>query len=363
MQWRTESFAFRTPLFVLALLAAGTWDAQIYAQPSELSDTLFTLGTDVRRVFEPVVSGARDWTVQVLADDKPAALGTIVGEDGWILTKASQLNAAPTCRLGNGNTYAADYYACDPELDLALLKVGASGLTAVRWQTGDDAAVGQWLATPGVSGPPVGIGIVSAARRTIPLQRVNGVLGIRLEPTDGPAIVAEIIPDSPAAKAEIRTGDIIQRIGDRSVENREVLIRTIQSYEPGVSVQITIQRGESEVTVSATLSHPFGEFLSRIAVQNQMGGRLSPRRTGFAAALQHDTVLDPELCGGSVVNLDGLAAGINIARAGRTETYAIPAEVVIEVVARLKSGELPPPQSVLDGRLPPPPPAAEPVDD
>lgn len=362
MQWWTECFSIRTLPFVLGLLAAVTWGTQVHAQPSDLSDTQFTLGSDVRRAFEPVVAGARDWTVQVLADDKPAALGTIIADDGWILTKASQINSTPVCRLSDGQTYPADYCACDPELDLALLKVDASGLTPVRWQTGDDATVGQWLATPGLSGPPVGVGIVSAARRTIPLQRINGVLGIRLEPTEGPAVVAEIIPDSPAAKAEIRTGDIIQRVGERSVENREVLIRTIQSYEPGVSVQITIQRGDSEVIVSATLSHPFGEFLSRIAVQNQMGGRLSPRRSGFAAALQHDTVLDPELCGGTVVNLDGMAVGLNIARAGRTETYAIPAEVVIEALARLKSGGRPPPQSVLDARLPPPPPVAEPVE-
>lgn len=362
MRLSTEFRSLRTWLLVLALLAMGTRGSQVHAQPSELSETLFTLGTDVRRAFEPVVAGARDWTVQVLADDKPAALGTIIAEDGWILTKASQISDMPTCRLGDGQTYAADYCACDPELDLALLKVAASGLTPVRWHTGDDAAVGQWLATPGLSGPPVGVGIVSAARRTIPLQRINGVLGIRLEPNEGPAVVADIIPDSPAAKAEIRAGDIIQRVGERSVENREVLIRTIQSYEPGVSVQITIQRGESEVIVSATLSHPFGEFLSRIAVQNQMGGRLSPRRTGFTAALQHDTVLDPESCGGTVVNLDGMAVGVNIARAGRTETYAIPAEVVIEALARLKSGALPPPQSVLEARLPPPPPVAEPVE-
>ena len=102
---------------------------------------------------------------------------------------------------------------------------------------------------------------------------------------------------------------------------------------PGATVQLTIQRGQAEMVVAATLSHPFGEFLSRIAVQNQMGGRLSPRRTGFSAVLQHDTVLNPEFCGGSVVNLDGIAVGVNIARAGRTETYAIPADVVLDQIA------------------------------
>ena len=44
--------------------------------------------------------------------------------------------------------------------------------------------------------------------------------------------------------------------------------------------------------------------------------------------LQHDSVLKPSECGGPLVDLDGKVVGINIARAGRTETYAIPSEVV-----------------------------------
>jgi serine protease Do len=58
--------------------------------------------------------------------------------------------------------------------------------------------------------------------------------------------------------------------------------------------------------------------------------------------LQHDTVIRPADCGGPLVDLDGKAVGINIARAGRTESYAIPAEDVIALIAELKSGRLAP---------------------
>jgi serine protease Do len=297
----------------------------------------------------------------VLTDDKPAALGTVVAPDGWIVTKASQLKGGLTCRFCDGRTLEAEYCALEPEQDLALLKVGARDLTAVRWLTGHDADVGQWLATPGLESDPVAVGIVSAARRPIPFQHVSGVLGVRLEMTEGPAMVAEIIADSAAAKADLRTGDVIKRVGDREVDNRVSLIETIRQHEPGATVQLTIERSGTEMVVTATLSHPFGEFLSRIAVQNQMGGRLSTRRTGFPAVLQHDTVLGPEFCGGSVVNLDGMAIGVNIARAGRTETYAIPADVVLELVARLQSGKYPPPHEYAAQQLPPAPPSAEPA--
>ena len=36
-------------------------------------------------------------------------------------------------------------------------------------------------------------------------------------------------------------------------------------------------------------------------------------------------MLQPWLCGGPLVNLDGEAIGLNIARAGRVTTYALPA--------------------------------------
>ncbi len=354
----------RLCLFIpsLAAIVALLWcQAQAFAQPEALAESQLTTGVDVRHAFEDVVAGPRQWTVQVLTDDKAVALGTVVAPDGWILTKASQLQGDLTCRFCDGRTLEAEYCALEPDQDLALLKVGARDLTAVRWLTGRDADVGQWLATPGLEADPVAVGIVSAARRPIPFQHISGVLGVRLEMTEGPAMVAEIIADSAAAKADLRTGDVIKRVGDRDVDNRVSLIETIRQHEPGVTVQLTIERGGAEMVVAATLSHPFGEFLSRIAVQNQMGGRLSPRRTGFPAVLQHDTVLGPEHCGGCVVNLDGMAVGVNIARAGRTESYAIPADVVLDLVARLQSGRYPPPHDYAAQQLPPPPPSAEPA--
>jgi S1-C subfamily serine protease len=82
--------------------------------------------------------------------------------------------------------------------------------------------------------------------------------------------------------------------------------------------------------------------MDRGVIQNNMGSKLSDRRTGFPNILQHDTVLRPEDCGGPLVELDGKAVGINIARAGRTESYAIPSDVVRTLVPELKSGKLAP---------------------
>ena len=61
-------------------------------------------------------------------------------------------------------------------------------------------------------------------------------------------------------------------------------------------------------------------------------GRLSERTSGYPDAIQHDIPLPPELCGGPLFNLKGKCIGINVSRAGRTKTYAIPADEIVEML-------------------------------
>ena len=49
-------------------------------------------------------------------------------------------------------------------------------------------------------------------------------------------------------------------------------------------------------------------------------------------------MLKPWLCGGPLVNLDGKAIGLNIARASRVTTYALPARLVRRIFEQLKAG-------------------------
>ncbi len=53
-------------------------------------------------------------------------------------------------------------------------------------------------------------------------------------------------------------------------------------------------------------------------------------------------MLRPADCGGPLVDLSGKAVGINIARAGRTESYAAPADKVQALLTDLESGKLAP---------------------
>jgi hypothetical protein len=77
-----------------------------------------------------------------------------------------------------------------------------------------------------------------------------------------------------------------------------------------------------------------------------MGSTLSNRRGGFPAIMQSDLVIKHTDCGGPAVTLDGKAVGLIIARAGRTESYAIPSERVQALIDPLKSGKLKPKEVV-----------------
>jgi S1-C subfamily serine protease len=69
----------------------------------------------------------------------------------------------------------------------------------------------------------------------------------------------------------------------------------------------------------------------------RLSGSTSKRAEGFEQAIEHDTVLQPWLCGGPLVNLDGKAIGLNIARASRVTTYALPARLVRRTFEQLKT--------------------------
>ena len=62
------------------------------------------------------------------------------------------------------------------------------------------------------------------------------------------------------------------------------------------------------------------------------GGPYSKRRFGFGRTLVHDSVLNPENCGGPLVGLKGELLGVNIARSMRVASLAIASEDVLNFV-------------------------------
>ncbi|MBN1854014.1 MAG: PDZ domain-containing protein [Pirellulales bacterium] len=306
-----------------------------------IPNSRLTDGPHVRAAFRGVIENSSEATVRVECHGREVAIGGIIGPDGWVLTKASHLDGPIRLRLKDGRTLEAEVVGIQDDYDLAMLKVDARDLPILDLARQEQLNVGQWVVTPGTDRDPLAVGIVSVGPREIPKQ--SGILGIQIGDSDAGPRVERIFSNSGAAQAGILVNDVITSIDGKSTENRNALTQTIRKYSPGDIIQVGILRGQQKLTLNATLTERVdGMAPDRGAIQNRMGSELSKRRFGFPVALQHDTVLKPVDCGGPLVNLDGQTIGFNIARGGRTESYAIPTPVVMTLLYDLMSGNLAP---------------------
>lgn len=286
----------------------------------------------IRQAFREVVQPVRASLVRVLADDMAVAFGTVVSDNGLVVTKASELRGSLKCVLSDRRTVTAKIVSTSADCDLALLRLETTDkLTPVDWAL-ETPGVGSFLATPGQGELPTAIGVMSVvARRIAP---AIGFLGVGLD-QERPRVIL-IQPGSSADKAGLQIDDYVVGVNGNKIENRENLQQQIRKHVPGEKVELLVRRGDHEFKVTAVLGDANGGAQAeRADFQNRLGGGLSVRRAGFESVLQHDTVLYPNECGGPVIDLDGKAVGINIARAGRVATYAIPANVARRVVEKL----------------------------
>ena len=186
--------------------------------------------------FKNVVARPSESTIRILCDDKEAALGTILSQDGWILTKASELKGKLICKLKDGRKLPARIVGVEETHDLAMVKIDTQGLRPIEWRESKTAEVGHWLASPGVGDVPVSIGVVSVATRRpgpgqLPLSakaRNSGWLGVVLLDASEAAKVDAVSPGSPAAKAGLKAGDLVHKISGQRVTSSGTMVATIQ---------------------------------------------------------------------------------------------------------------------------------------
>jgi len=201
--------------------------------------------------------------------------------------------------------------------------------------------IGQWAITPGIIDTPHAVGIVSALPRRIRPERA--FVGIGFDVSTSVPKIGQIMPGLGAEKAGLQAGDVILAVNDTVVTNRAQVIDMVREFREGQTISLLVEREDEEFGADIKLMVPHdGELGFASFFQDQsrrLAGRISHRSEGFQQAIEHDTVLQPWLCGGPLVNLDGEAVGLNIARAGRVSTYALPARLVMEVLQKLKSAE------------------------
>jgi len=109
-------------------------------------------------------------------------------------------------------------------------------------------------------------------------------LGVTLgPPTAGEkgALIREVTPDSPAAKAGLKEGDRVLKIGDQEVSNADGFIQAVASHKPGDKVSLHISRSGQEQDIEVTLGERSAEQESAHSGPSGMPGFPGGRRPAF----------------------------------------------------------------------------------
>jgi serine protease Do len=298
-------------------------------------------GNAVKTAYADTIQRANKSVVEILVDGESRALGTVVAPD-LVVTKYSELtrkvaaegNLAKIICLRGKFKWPATQVGFDRPSDLALLRLTGAKLPPIKWQL-QVPKPGAFLASPDGSKLPFGVGILAAAPYIY--TRDRAFLGVRFANVEsGPAKLEDAVAHGAARAAGIRGGDTVVKFDDHEINSSQDLREQIGQCKPGDKVQVTVKRGDEEHTFEVILGT---NNSARESGQEDVWGKLSEVRSGFQQVIQHDTIIQPDDCGGPVVDLSGDALGVNIARAGRVETLALPAKVVQELVAKILSAK------------------------
>lgn len=267
--------------------------------------------------------------------------GTVVSSDGYILTKASELDSMDGLSvIVDRQLYSNPKLVAEDEAwDLALIKIDASDLIPVNYSSAEAQLQGTWVIANGGttrSRRRVQVGVVAANEREI-FTKGGTVLGVQLKQDEEAKslLVEEVTEDSGAEKAGIQKGDQIVSFEGKEVPDREALLAEMKERHVGDIVIIEVLRDEETLKFKVELAgrvELFGEQKTR---NDGMSGKYSQRRSGFPRVMQHDIIGSNRFMGGPVLNLDGECVGMNIARYNRCETYAIPARELAQLAQQL----------------------------
>ena len=313
-----------------------------------------------QREFLALLDGLRDqFTDSVLPlrnqDGKTLALGTVLHQSGQMITKASEIEGVEgLVAIFRDQEYPVQVRGIDKENDIALLRVLAAGLVPIKW-TLEEPAVGELILTP--TGTSLISGIITQPARSAPergyelnytSEEPSTYLGVSFSAESTRAVIETVESGSPADKVGLLEGDEITSFEGKKVTDVPDLVAGIKKFSAGDKVTLTIKRGDDEIKLEPILDNRppdaagvFNRAASmrdgQLSSLSARGGDLSNRKDGFPHVLYHDQMIKPRQTGSPLVNLKGEVVGINVARAMRHRSLAIPTREIDAIVAKLRA--------------------------
>lgn len=262
-----------------------------------------------------------DWVVAV---GNPFGLGGTVTA-GIISAHGRNINAGPyddflqtDAAINRGNSGG-------PMFNLAGEVIGIN--TAIFSPTGGNIGIG--FAIPAnmvkmVIGELRAKGHVERGWLGVQIQDLTPDLaaGLGLDSRKG-ALVADIIDDTPAAKAGFQRGDVVLKYGDRAIDNAHDLPRLVASTAAGTEVPVTVLRNGRQQTLPVTVGKMPSEQQVASATDSDAKGRLGLVLAPITPQVREQLDLDGNAQG---VVVQEVKPGSEAARKGIR-----PGDVIVEV--------------------------------
>ena len=309
-------------------VALPEYDEQDFSKPEGIRELAY-----LPREFSDLESKLDDACVEISSEmpdgEELVIVGTLLKATPFIVSKNSMVKENPRTQIGDSEV-ELEIVARVPENDLILLESPEKNSVGVDIdaQSAKAPVIGSFLITPDASGSGL-ISVVSTKTFASRKQQSRGFLGVM--PADfenrGGAILREVTKNGAAERAGLKVGDVVTKLNETLITTHMDMRRFLGSVDPNTTVIATITRGEEELQKTISLG-AFPSTSNHAADQMQKSGR----RDGFGKVIPHDADLKPEDCGGPIFDLDGNFIGLNIARNSRVRSYAIPSEIIRELV-------------------------------
>ena len=228
-----------------------------------------------------------------------------------------------------------------PDHDLAILSIEANTkLAPLDLNAAASPELGDFIALARPDGNVAGFGVVSVKARSL-RESDKAYLGVMMDFASAGkngVPLKQVMPDSAAAKAGLRDGDIIVSVDQTTITGAMEMRNLLQRLVPGSKIIVSYRRGLVEKNATVHLgSRADNEDIRRIPRQRmekmqRMGTVPSLVRSNFPSVIQSDMPINPYDAGAPVADMDGNIVGIAIARGSRIKTFIIPTKTIIKVL-------------------------------